>query len=251
MKNIQTYTYYLFFALLFIGKVIYAQLGPVPILDDQCVDAQPGSQWYWYDNDRDGWGGPNGSCRTSPGTGYVLRGGDCNDNNPNIKGPSIWYYDDDNDGFGAATGPTIRSCSKPANYVDNNKDCNDNNPNIKDPSRWYADIDEDGAGNPSDWVLSCTQPAGRVANTSDCDDNDPDIQQITWYRDEDGDGFGENTYTLIRCTRPGDNFYPQNTDLCPGVNGPTNGCPASGSDTAEHWNTVKVTSYDITENEIA
>ncbi|SHJ72442.1 hypothetical protein, partial [Aquimarina spongiae] len=63
--------------------------------------------------------------------------------------------------------------------------------------------------------------------------------------------FGENTYTLIRCTRPGDNFYPQNTDLCPGVNGPTNGCPASGSDTAEHWNTVKVTSYDITENEIA
>ncbi|MDA7716991.1 RHS repeat-associated core domain-containing protein, partial [bacterium] len=264
MKNIHTNTYYILFISLLVGKaLIYAQLTPVPPnMDDQCVDdGTPGVQWYYYDGDKDGWGSLVGKC-LNPSihstTYYTRQGGDCNDDNPNIKGPKTWYFDFDRDNLGSPTAPTKIACEQPDRYVANNKDCDDGDEYSGEKIAWYLDGDKDGrAGINSTAVYSCTDPSTETVKyvtaifRTDCRDDDPAIQQIAWYEDKDGDGFGEAEYVKYECTSPGSNYYRQALDKCPGVFGPDNGCHPAGTDVVELWNTIKVTGYDVKGNVIA
>ena len=55
--------------------------------------------------------------------------GDCDDLDPDVEGPSLWYADTDGDGFGDPNS-SVESCyddllSEGLSYVDNPDDCND------------------------------------------------------------------------------------------------------------------------------
>lgn len=59
-------------------------LGCVP---NMIAEVQPTKYTYYLDNDKDGYGGSStiSVIETTPPSGYVTRGGDCNDNNPEIN----------------------------------------------------------------------------------------------------------------------------------------------------------------------
>jgi hypothetical protein len=124
-------------------------------VDDDCangVDDGLTFQDYFLDSDGDGFGtgAPVNACQ-SPGAGYVLVDGDCDDSNSNIN-PSVselcngvdddcdgqvddnvvfqdYFLDSDGDGFGA--GAPVNACQSPgAGYVLVDGDCDDSNSNI-------------------------------------------------------------------------------------------------------------------------
>ena len=169
--------------------------------DNNCdgVTDGPGSvgeRNWWPDVDGDTWGDRNATpifaCTGPPG--WVDRGGDCNDNNPNIHPGAVEVCDG----------------------VDNN--CNDQ---IDEgvTTRFYRDADGDGLGDPNNFVDACTRPPGYVTNANDCNDNDPSIgAQIWWYLDSDKDGYGAPTPIRI---------WPAAVRSCPGVR-PSPFCPVFG-----------------------
>ncbi|GAA4277403.1 hypothetical protein GCM10022259_21270 [Aquimarina mytili] len=225
---------------------------------DDC-GANPVYERYYQDSDRDFYGNPNVFMdRCGPAPGWTFNNTDCDDTDPDIKGPKRWYADTDNDGLGDPNGLSTLDCTRPIGFVDNNNDCDDTDSTIGNKTAYYIDNDKDGqASITSVAEYHCTNPSTAtthyvtVANRTDCDDNDSSVLEITWYIDTDGDGFGENSNILMRCTKPSSQYVRNNDDLCPGINGSNNGCPPAGSNTAEYWNTIKVTTYDVTETDIA
>ena len=192
-----------------------AQFSPCPDMSSECIDGPPGSSWYWWDGDGDGFGSMTGACKVDPGSNWVLSCNDCNDNNPNIGGPSTWYADNDGDGHGDPNSTQI-SCSQPSGYVANDNDCDDNDPGIGAATTWYADNDGDGYGNPNVSIEACTQPIGYVANNDDCDDNDSSTTFLTFYRDNDNDGYGDPNVSVRGCIAP--SGYVANDDDCDDTN---------------------------------
>jgi hypothetical protein len=107
---------------------------------------------YYLDNDGDGFGaGSPVQDFNSPGPNYVLVGGDCNDNDPNINPNAIEVCDG----------------------IDNN--CNNQIDEGLPTQTYYADADGDGFGNPAISTVNCSQPTGFVINNLDCDDTNPNI----------------------------------------------------------------------------
>ena len=102
---------------------IYEPIGSFCHNDSQCIFNTPGCS-------------ANGTCNITNGIcSYVYADVDqdgvpcnldCNDTNPLIGYPPIWYRDADGDTFGNA-GVTIPSCVQPPGYVGNGTDCNDFN----------------------------------------------------------------------------------------------------------------------------
>jgi hypothetical protein len=159
---------------------------------------------YYIDSDNDGYG--NSSTATSscsPLQGYVLQGGDCNDNNAN-RNPGLpeicnniddncnnqiddgltflnYYIDTDADGFGA--GNSTFACASPGiNYVTNNTDCNNTNALIN-PSRT------------------------EICNSIDDNCNtliDDGLVFNNYYLDADADGY--YTSLVNACVSPGPNY---------------------------------------------
>jgi hypothetical protein len=125
---------------------------------------------YYRDNDGDGYGNLDDAiaiCVAVPG--YVLIGGDCNDNNSAVH-PGVleicdgidndcngqidegvkntYYLDADGDGFGNV-GITIQSCLQPNGYVADNTDCDDGNANI-----YPAAVSVTISGNPGNTICA-------------------------------------------------------------------------------------------------
>ncbi|MCX7734706.1 MAG: Ig-like domain-containing protein, partial [bacterium] len=157
-------------------------------------------QTFYYDFDRDGYGdfGRQLTSCVAP-EGFVRRGGDCNDTDPNINPASpeicdgidnncngvvdegverVFYRDRDGDGY--TDGTTAVGCTAPAGYVlvVPGGDCNDTDPS-RNPS-----VPEicDGIDNNCNGVV------------------DEGVERV-FYRDRDGDGYTDGT-TAVGCTAP-------------------------------------------------
>ncbi|MEC7987191.1 MAG: putative metal-binding motif-containing protein [Myxococcota bacterium] len=183
-------------------------------IDNNCneeVDEDLGDLWY-YDGDGDGFGDDEQSQQAcEQPEGYLLQGGDCQDDNADIFPGQDEICDD----------------------VDNNCDGNiDEVGNIL----WFADVDEDGYGDPNSTIASCTQPSGHLDNSLDCDDSNPAINPDAiescdgidnncngilgdgatdapiWYEDADLDGYGNDSVTTYSCSQPPG--YSANADDC-------------------------------------
>ncbi len=177
--------------------------------DDDCdgeIDegAPPDRRWY-PDGDGDGHGvdtAPLEVC-ASPGSGYVLAVGDCDDDDPAV----------------------FPGADERCNGVDD--DCDgtvDEEPTLAPPT-WAADSDGDGHGDPATAVAQCLAPGeGWVWAADDCDDADPTVHpgadercngadddcdgaadeaptvgDDVWYVDADGDGYGDQHGTETSC----------------------------------------------------
>lgn len=66
----------------------------------------------------------DGDGFASPASG----GTDCNDSDPSIIGPRLWYVDRDEDGYGSDILPAVQSCLGPVQTASSSGDCNDDDP---------------------------------------------------------------------------------------------------------------------------
>jgi hypothetical protein len=156
------------------------------------------------------------------GDGVDLRT-DCDDRDPKVLGPSVWYNDVDRDGFGSET--QEEACEAPSNFVDLSGDCDDTNAFINPDALevcngyddncdggvddiaenftvWYADADSDSYGDPEVSVQQCDEPSGYVLNNLDCNDatdtQSPDIIEVCDGLDNDCSGYADDTAEAVQ-----------------------------------------------------
>jgi len=185
--------------------------------------------YLYFDKDTDGSAGPAAAA----GTGALLSGPDCDDNNSSIVSVA-YYHDVDGDGLGDVT-TLVYSCSgAPSDgftYVTNGNDtvgdndadndgytgsiwggsdCNDNSPSVHANKTQYIDADDDGARSSSVSASFCTTATSSVSGghtyydsstAIDCNDGDASAQSNhIYYADVDGDGLRSSTNTLSYCS---------------------------------------------------
>jgi len=98
-------------------------------------------------------------------------GGDCDDEDPEVGGPVLWYADFDGDGYGDAL-TTFTSCRQPPGYTTDATDCDDGdagvNPDAEDAVCDGIDNNCDGIQAPQDNCQDGTaeEPAGCQAVTA-------------------------------------------------------------------------------------
>jgi hypothetical protein len=194
-------------------------------VDDNCNGQVDENKITFYrDLDSDSYGNSNSNVRacTQP-TGYVTRGGDCNDGDGAIypgatevcnnkdddcdnqidEGLRVTrFVDVDRDGYG--TSATASVCPQWPGYAQRSGDCDDQRANV---NPGHAEICGDGLDNNCNGVI--------------------DENLITYYRDEDGDGYGNPNRTTRACNAPSgyvgnntdcndrsDQAYPGGTEVC-------------------------------------
>ena len=258
---------------------------------------------YYRDADGDGYGTTSDSIvAVIAPQGYVVKEGDCNDNNANIYPEAAeisngiddncngiideglekytYYKDADGDGYGTNSDSVVAAIAK-AGYVIKGGDCLDNNANIYpggveiangiddncngiideglEKFTYYRDADGDGYGINSDTVIAAIAPAEYVINGGDLVDNnaniypgaveisngiddncngiiDEGLEKFTCYRDTDEDGYGTNSDTVIAAVVPagyvikgGDSvdnnpgIYPGAAEIANGIDDNCNG----------------------------
>lgn len=146
-------------ALLFIGGCDGGECpGGSLRVENQCLQiegadcAEPVA--LYRDVDEDGFGDPSDVAAGCSKTGYVPRGGDCDD-----------------------TAPTIHpEAPEQCNEVDD--DCDGVVDDEPETLSWYADLDGDGFGNEGAVIESCLQPEGTVPNALDCDDGNDAVSPV-------------------------------------------------------------------------
>ena len=161
-------------------------------------------QLYFQDRDQDGYGNNDQSVRYSVAPeGYVVEGGDCNDDDPLLHPNTHWYEDQDGDGYGSDI--LFQACVGPSGFVTNTLDLDDSNAQITDQATrvFYFDGDGDGFGLASPTFSFSFPPPKYVTSPGDCDDENAYVHAYTlWYFDGDGDGFGVNHNTIEQCMQP-------------------------------------------------
>ncbi|MGA1842166.1 MAG: putative metal-binding motif-containing protein [bacterium] len=194
-----------------------------------------GTYTFYQDADEDGYGDPNIFivAETQP-QGYVFRGDDCDDTNPDVyplaeelydgidndcdgetdEGlGTIYYADIDGDTYGDPNN-TVTSVTRPEGYAEQGTDCDDTNSDInpsaeeiddgldnncngeidEEPATYYADEDGDGHGDINNFIISASQPSGYVLIADDCDDTDPAINPGKW---EECNGFDDDCDGMV------------------------------------------------------
>jgi len=145
----------------------------------------------WYlDVDGDGVGDsafPAASCLAPDG--YVPRGEDCDDDDPDLGAPVAVLVDQDEDGFGADV--LEETCEPDADAVLVGGDCNDDDPDIRPGAvdTPYDGVDTDCNG-ASDYDADLDGQDAVAYGGLDCDDADPDTYDGApeiWYDDVDQD----------------------------------------------------------------
>ena len=123
------------------------------LVDDADESLQQGD--WTFDGDGDGYGGDLLPSRCSYIEGYVLEGGDCDDEDATLS-PG-----------------TAEVCDGIDNDCDDLIDADDLD--AVDASTWYPDADGDGYGAQDAGVFSCTALAGAILTGGDCNDADPAV----------------------------------------------------------------------------
>lgn len=185
----------------------------------------PADFTYYLDNDMDGYGDTDSlinTCQNSAPFGYVVNGGDCDDDNPDVN-PSV---------------PEI------CNGIDDNCSGNIDDTGF-DPFPWYTDADNDGFTDNDNVIFSPCSPGAGYSNASsplsDCDDTNPNINpdapeicdgidnncdgnidegftEFTYYADADNDGFGDAANELTTCEDSAPDGYADNANDCDDTN---------------------------------
>ncbi len=124
-------------------------------LDNNCngqVDEGFTLSTYYLDNDGDGFGGTTSVVWVAPpSAGYILIGGDCDDNNNAIFPTAVEICDN----------------------IDNN--CNGQVDENLTFLTYYQDLDSDGYGNVLIHQTACSAVIGYVLDSTDCNDNNAGI----------------------------------------------------------------------------
>ena len=104
---------------------------------------------------------------------------DCNDNNPNIGAPQVWYIDEDGDGFGSDDAIVDDSCTVPLNGSATGGDCDDTDDAVYPtaPEIWYNGVDNDCLGG-DDYDQDGDGETSSSYNGTDCDDTNPAINNL-------------------------------------------------------------------------
>ena len=161
--------------------------------NDEIDDGATGTQIYWADSDKDGFGDPTGDVDACVRpAGYVDNDADCDDAdaayNPLAKEScsdptdyncdgAVGQTDGDGDGTPACSDcddsdPTVEpNAPEICDGIDN--DC-DGATDETAPT-WYADLDADGHGGKALTTVACTAPGGFLASSDDCADLDPAV----------------------------------------------------------------------------
>lgn len=143
--------------------------------------------WYYVDGDADGAGdAKTGVFSCQPQAGRIMQGGDCKDDDPQVK-PGVMELcngrddncdgktdegftqvllvrDADGDGYGAKTGMTMIGCPPTPGFAPNFDDCDDNNPAINPAAAEQANGRDDNCNGKVD-DLSATGGAGPTGGT--------------------------------------------------------------------------------------
>lgn len=201
------------------------------VIDNDCdgvVDEALAFYPWFRDADGDGYGDP-GDKQTfcmSPGDGWILVSGDCNDADPATNPEALETCD----------GGIDNDCDGQADDADGSLD-------LSTTTRWYVDGDDDGYGG-NTYFDQCVSPNPEAVNVGgDCNDAQPSINpgvlevcnpavdencnmliddadpyidpasQIEFFADLDGDGFGDPNSTSLACVAtPG--IGVENSDDC-------------------------------------
>ncbi len=120
---------------------------------------------------------------------------DCNDSDPDVGLPTVWFFDGDSDSHGKPNTEQL-ACTQPENYVNNRSDCNDFNSGINPGATEIANdgIDQDCDG--LDLIIEDEDNDGFSISAGDCNDLDSSIfpgANETPYDgiDQDCDGFAD------------------------------------------------------------
>jgi hypothetical protein len=200
----------------------------LPIEEADCAEPVV----LYRDVDEDGFGDPLDVTAGCSKTGFVSRGGDCDDTVASIypEAPEqcnevdddcdgvvdddpetlVWFPDLDADGFGAQ-GPTLESCLQPDGYVSNALDCDDENGAVSPVAVEMCNgLDENCSGMADDGplmecavgdIVDCTTECGSLSTTVCADecriDACPPPAESCNLVDDDCDGAIDNAVSAL------------------------------------------------------
>ena len=190
--------------LLLSGCALDGKDGPAGDPGEPGTPGQPGSDGAPGTSGTAGADGSAGSDTTGDADGDGLHWTvDCDDGDPSVGEPTVYYMDRDGDGYGIVTVENIL-CEPLVGWVTDTGDCDDLDPTVlpggteicdgqdnncdgladdHDPAvdlstgtDFYADLDDDGYGDDSaSLVRACDDGDGRSPVAGDCDDTTPTV----------------------------------------------------------------------------
>lgn len=184
--------------------------------DDFDATLHPATVWY-YDNDRDGFGGAEAYQGCTQIGNATRNHEDLDDTTARITNiaPRTFYEDADGDGDGNPRESYYGSRAPNNDYIPNKRDCDDTDPQLHHRTFWFLDADGDGFGDPDRFVQQCEKPSGNyVLNGQDYDDSTNLITNIApqdFYPDRDGDGYGPDAQK-VRTSHPPTDFVSDGGD---------------------------------------